>query len=86
MKQLWNDYMINTVVIYSTENCGYCKMAKQLAESKKCNVEYKMMGTDYTAQEFMKEFPTARTFPQVIYNGQKIGGYSNLVEVLEDGV
>ena len=34
MKQLWNDYMINTVVIYSKENCGYCKMAKQLMEKK----------------------------------------------------
>ena len=45
-----------------------------------------MMGEDYTAQTFMKEFPTARTFPQIILNGERIGGYSSLVEMLTNEV
>ena len=32
----------------------------------------------------MKEFPSARTFPQIVFNGEKIGGYSSLVEILTD--
>ena len=28
----------------------------------------------------METFPGARTFPQIIFNGEKIGGYTELVE------
>jgi|TARA_X000000950_G_scaffold286954_1_gene397438 glutaredoxin 3 len=84
MKELWNDYMKNTVVIYSTPSCTYCTMAKNLATDKGCAVEYKVFGEDFDREEMMKEFPTARTFPQIMFNGEKIGGYSSLVELLTD--
>ena len=43
------------------------------------NVErYLMLGEDFDSKAFMAEFPTARTFPQVILNGVKIGGYQQL--------
>ena len=70
------------VTIYSKPNCPYCTMAKQLAESKGAEVRYLSMGEDYTAQSFMAEFPNARTFPQIILNGEKIGGYSALLSML----
>lgn len=77
---------MNVVVIYSKPNCPYCTRAKALAEQRGCKVTYLMMGEDYTAQTFMKEFPTARTFPQIILNGERIGGYSSLVEMLTNEV
>jgi len=86
VKELWNDYMKNTVVIYSTPSCTYCTMAKNLAEQKGCAVEYKMFGEDFGREEMMKEFPSARTFPQIIYNGEKIGGYASLVEILTNEI
>ena len=75
---------MNQVIIYSTPSCTYCTMAKNLATSKKCEVEYKVFGEDFGREEMMKEFPSARTFPQIIFNGEKIGGYSSLVEILTD--
>ena len=30
----------------------------------------------------LEEFPDARTFPQIVFNGEKIGGYTSLVELL----
>ena len=33
-----------------------------------------------------ENFPGARTFPQIIFNGQKIGGYTALVEMLTNEV
>ena len=73
------------VTIFSKPNCPYCTMAKQLAESKGAEkINYLTMGEDYTAEYFMSEFPTARTFPQIILNGEKIGGYSALVEMLSN--
>lgn len=72
------------VTIYGKPQCPYCDMAKNLATNKGAEVRYLSMGTDYTAQSFMAEFPTARTFPQIIVNGEKIGGYSALVEMLSN--
>ena len=70
------------ITIYGKDNCTYCTMAKNLAESKGAEVRYLSMGKDYTAQNFMAEFPGARTFPQVVFNGTKVGGYAALVELL----
>ncbi|HAI40470.1 MAG TPA: glutaredoxin, partial [Maribacter sp.] len=55
---------MNQVIIYSTPSCTYCTMAKNLAMSKNCEVEYKVFGEDFGREEMMKEFPSARTFPQ----------------------
>ena len=75
---------MNQVIIYITPSCTYCTMAKNLAMSKNCEVEYKVFGEDFGREEMMKEFPSARTFPQIVFNGEKIGGYSSLVEILTD--
>ncbi len=77
---------MNKVKIYSKPDCGYCVMAKNLAEQRGCQVEYLSMGEDYSPQELMETFPGARTFPQIIFNGEKIGGYSALVEILTNEV
>lgn len=81
MKALWNDYMKDTVIIYSTPNCHYCTMAKNLAEQRGCSVEYKVFGKDFQKEDMFETFPGARTFPQIILNGEKIGGYTSLVEM-----
>ena len=77
---------MNKVKIYSKPDCGYCVMAKNLAEQRGCQVEYLSMGEDYSPQELMETFPGARTFPQIIFNGEKIGGYTALVSILTDEV
>ena len=67
--------------IYSKTNCGYCDRAKlRLA---KYNPKIYMLETDYTRDDFFKKFPGARTFPQIIINGEKIGGYHELEKWLE---
>ena len=78
--------MKDTVIIYSTPNCHYCTMAKNLAEQRGCSVEYKVFGTDFQKEDMFETFPGARTFPQIIFNGQKIGGYTSLVEMLTNEV
>jgi glutaredoxin len=61
-------------------------MAKNLAEQRGCAVEYKVFGKDYEKEEMFETFPGARTFPQIIFNGEKIGGYTALVSMLTDEV
>ena len=77
---------MNKVVIYSKTNCASCKRAKVLAESKKCNVEYLTMGEDFSPQEMMQMFPGARTFPQIIFNDEKVGGLASLTELLTNEI
>jgi len=77
---------MNKVIIYSKPSCPACKQAKMLAENKKCEVEYLMMGEDFDASVLMATFPGARTFPQIIFNEEKIGGLAALIEMLTNEV
>jgi len=65
------------VVIYSKPQCPYCDMAKRLAEQKGYDIEVYMLGEDFEREQLMETFPGARTFPQIIVDGEKIGGYDN---------
>ena len=51
-------------------------MAKALAEQKGHELTYKMLDQDFSREDLMETFPTARTFPQIIVDGEKIGGYT----------
>ena len=42
------------------------------------NPEILMLNQDYNREQFFEIFPTAKTFPQIIINGEKIGGYHEL--------
>ena len=53
-------------------------MAKVLCTQKEIQFEYKQLGKDFTREQMIEKFPTARTFPQIILNGEKIGGYDQL--------
>ena len=77
---------MNKVIIYGKENCPACTQAKMLAETRNCEVEYLVFPHDFGAKDMAELFPTARTFPQCILNGEKIGGYTALVELLTDEV
>jgi glutaredoxin 3 len=64
------------VEIYSKPQCPYCDMAKRLAEQKGYELTYKMLDEDFDREPLMETFPGARTFPQIIVDGEKIGGYT----------
>ena len=72
------------IQIYGKPACPSCTKAKQFCESRQLKYEYKSLGTDYTREELLEQFPTARTVPQIIIDSQKIGGYENLVKYVED--
>ena len=41
-----------------------------------------MMGKDFLAADVRELFPGARTFPQIIVDGEKIGGYTELEKMI----
>jgi glutaredoxin len=72
------------IEIYGKPQCPYCESAKQLCETRNFKYTYKSLGTDYTREELLESFPSARTVPQIIVNGTKIGGYTDLVKYIEE--
>lgn len=64
------------VEIYSKPQCPFCVQAKALAEREGHDLTYKMLDEDFSREQLMEVFPTARTFPQIIVDGEKIGGFT----------
>tara|TARA_A100001391_G_scaffold79310_1_gene51456 strand:- start:98 stop:328 length:231 start_codon:yes stop_codon:yes gene_type:complete len=71
------------VEIYSKPQCPYCDMAKRLAEQKGYDLTYKMLDEDFDRETLMETFPGARTFPQIIVNDDKIGGYQEFKALVD---
>ena len=71
------------VEIYSKPACPFCVQAKILAEQKGYEYIYKMLDEDFTREELMEKFPTARTFPQIVVDGTSIGGFTEFKSLVD---
>ena len=70
--------------VYSKDGCPYCEMVKQVLVGKDLTfAEYKL-GEDFDKDQFYKEFGQGSTFPQVIMNGEKLGGCTDTVKYLRE--
>jgi len=72
------------ITIYGKPACPSCTSAKQLCETRGYHFEYKELNVDFTREEVLEVFPGARTFPQIIVSGNKVGGFEKLLEYIED--
>jgi glutaredoxin 3 len=72
------------IEIYGKPACPFCEQAKQFCEKMGLSYTYSSMGTDFTREELLEKFPEARTVPQIIINGTKIGGYNELTKYIEE--
>jgi glutaredoxin 3 len=67
------------VEVYSTAQCPYCTMAKQLLERKGVSYNEVRVDNDPTKRQEMMTKSRQRTVPQIFINGQPVGGYTDLV-------
>ena len=73
------------VKVFSTASCPFCDKAKQLL--KKWNIPYDeaMIDSDQTARrDFAAATNGARSVPQIIIDGECIGGFTELTELHMD--
>jgi len=66
------------VIMYSSSYCGFCFRAKRLLDSK--GVAYKEINVDQRTdlRQQMMQITGGRTVPQIIINGNAIGGCDEL--------
>ena len=70
---------IKEVKMYTKKVCPYCVKAKGLLSEKGLEWEEVSMEDPAIRESFMSEYPTVRTVPQIFINGNRIGGYDDLV-------
>lgn len=73
---------MDRILIYSRDGCVYCDMAISLARSKNMEMSVLKLGADYSVEEFQAKFIYAKTVPQIILNGEHIGGYQDLKDLV----
>jgi glutaredoxin len=71
---------MRNIIIFSKTNCPYCVSAKQFLSSRGYTFEEKLVGVNATREELLEAAPNARTVPQILINGNLIGGYDDLVK------
>ena len=68
----------NRVTIYTTEACGYCRTAKALLDRKTIPYQEINLARDPDGRMALVERTGMMTFPQVVIDGEPIGGYQEL--------
>jgi glutaredoxin 3 len=72
------------IEIWGKPQCPHCDKAKAFCERNQLTYVYKQLDVDFTREEILENFPGARTFPQIIVGGNKIGGHDKLAAYIED--
>lgn len=73
------------VTIYTTNSCPYCKMAKDLLNSKQIAFTEIRIDLDEKKRDEMMQKSQRRTVPQIFINDQAIGGYDDLATLAKSG-
>jgi len=75
---------MSNVIIWSKYNCPYCDQAKALLTQRDVRFEERKIGDGYTKEELLEAVPNARTVPQIIINGNVIGGFTELRKYIDE--
>lgn len=70
---------MDSIVVYSSDHCGYCTAAKRLLEEKGLTFSEINVSHDPDKRVEMMEKSRQRSVPQIFFGDQHIGGYTDLV-------
>jgi glutaredoxin 3 len=73
------------IVIYTKENCAYCRMAKEFFNTRGLSFEEIRVDDDPDKLNEMIKLTQRRTLPQIFINDKAIGGYDDLAELAKSG-
>ena len=70
--------------VYSKDGCNHCKqIIEVLGLSELNNVEYKL-DIDFSKEAFYGQFGEGATFPQVVLNGDNLGGTRESIQYMKE--
>ena len=65
-------------IVWSKDNCPYCVQAKALLNQKNIQFEERKIGDGWTKEQLLEAVPSARTVPQILLDGELVGGFTEL--------
>jgi len=74
------------LTIYTTEPCGFCRTAKSLLQKRNVPYSEVNLAKDPSGRAELVRTTGMMTFPQVVIDGNAIGGYQELVQADRAGV
>jgi glutaredoxin 3 len=69
---------MSRVTVFTTEPCGYCRTAKALLDRRGISYEEVNLAKDADGRAELVAMTGMMTFPQVIIDGQPLGGFQEL--------
>jgi glutaredoxin 3 len=76
---------MNRVTIYTTEPCGFCRVAKSLLDKRSIAYNEVNLAKDALGRTELVRMTGMMTFPQVVIDDQVVGGYQELVQADKAG-
>ena len=70
--------------VYSKDGCPYCEKVKQVLELTGSKFVVYNLGQHFERKEFYGEFGEGSTFPQVVVDGNKLGGCVDTIQFLKE--
>jgi glutaredoxin 3 len=75
----------NSVTLYTTEPCGFCRQAKALLQSRGVEYEEVNLAKDPAGRADLVALTGQMTFPQIVVGKRSIGGFRELLEADREG-
>jgi glutaredoxin 3 len=76
---------MNNVIMYSTEPCPFCRNAKALLDKRGIAYEEINLAKDPDGRAELVRETGLMTFPQILIDGEPIGGFRELAELDKAG-
>ena len=70
---------MKSVTLYTTENCSRCVSAKMLLSRRNIAYEEVNLARDPDGRAHLADLTGMLTFPQIVIDGESIGGFDQLV-------
>ena len=68
------------LTIYTTEPCGFCRVAKSLLQKRNIPYSEINLARDPSGRAELVRITGMMTYPQVVIDGEPLGGYQELVQ------
>ena len=76
--------MLKNVEIYSKSNCSFCDKAKYYFDQNDITYQEHNVEIPETFKILLERNPNARTMPQIFIDDKLIGGYTDLMDFVNE--
>ena len=70
--------------VFSKEGCPYCEKVKEVLKLTESKYVVYTLGKQFERDAFYGEFGQGSTFPQVVCDGNKLGGSVETIKFLQE--